>query len=342
VPLDANSGDSRMTPRRHLLASALLAGASFATAFGLPLAAHAQGAFPSKPVKIVVPFAPGGGNDVFARQLAKQMAETLGQQVIVDNRPGAGGTVGSDFAAKSAPDGYTLLLGHTGTLAINPALYPRLPYEAKTAFVAVGPLASAPLLLVVPSASPIKSVAELVSAARAKRGQLSFASSGNGTGGHLAGELLEEMAGVKLLHIPYKGTAPALTDLLGGQVDMMFSVIPPALPHVEAGKLRALAVTGAQRSGRVPQVPTVAEAGVRGYDNTLAYGLMAPRGTPDAALKVLAGAMAKAVASPAFRESLKAEGAEPLAGNAADFEALMARESQKWARLIQAAGIKVE
>jgi tripartite-type tricarboxylate transporter receptor subunit TctC len=298
--------------------------------------------FPAKPIRIVVPFAPGGGNDVFARQLATRLGETLGQQVVIDNRPGAGGTVGTDAVAKAAPDGYTLLLGHTGTLAINPALYPRLPYDARADFVAVGPLAQAPLVLVVPAGSPAQTLADLIARARAAPGKVSFASSGNGTGGHLAGELLEEMTGVKLLHVPYKGTAPALTDVLGGQVDAMFSVIPPALPHVESGKLRALAVTGARRSARLPQTPTVAEAGVKGYESTLAYGLMAPKGTPEPVLRTLATALARAVESPQLRDALRAEGAEPLAGSAADFAALMRAENEKWGRVIRAAGIKPE
>ena len=325
----------RCPPRRAAIAAVLH------LLLAAPLAVQAQ-EFPAKPVRIVVPFAPGGGNDAFARQLAIRLGETLGQQVVVDNRPGAGGTVGTDAVAKAAPDGYTLLLGHTGTLAINPALYPKLPYDAKTDFVAVGPLAQAPLVLVVPQAAPVKTLAELVARAKAAPGSVSFASSGNGTGGHLAAELLEETAGVKLLHVPYKGTAPALTDLLGGQVQAMFSVIPSALPHVEAGRLRALAVTGARRSARLPQVPTVAESGLKGYESTLAYGLMAPKGTPEPVLKTLSAALARAVDSPQLRDALRAEGAEPLAGSGVDFSALMASENAKWARVIRAGGIKAE
>ncbi|MCR5866586.1 tripartite tricarboxylate transporter substrate binding protein [Aquincola sp. J276] len=321
--------------------AAVLVAASAALAAALPLPATAQ-AWPAKPVRIIVPFAPGGGNDVFARQLATQLGTLLGVQVLVDNRPGAGGTVGTDAAAKSPADGYTLLLGHTGTLAINPVLYPKLPYDARSSFVPVAPLASAPLVLVVPSSSPIRSFADLLARAKAAPGKLAFASSGNGTGGHLAGELLEEVAGVKMLHVPYKGTAPALTDVLGGQVDLMFSVIPPALPHVDAGKLRAIGITGARRSPRLPDVATVAEAGLKGYESSLAYGLVAPRGTPDAVLKTLGDAVAKAVETPALRDAFKAEGAEPLPGTAADFQALMQSESDKWGRVIRQAGIKPE
>lgn len=323
--------------RRALLGGLVAA----AGAAWLPLPAAAQ-TWPAKPIRIVVPFAPGGGNDVFARQLATQLGTLLGVQVLVDNRPGAGGTVGTDAAAKAPADGYTLLLGHTGTLAINPVLYPRLPYDARSSFVPVAPLASAPLVLVVPAASPIRSLADLLAQAKAAPGKLAFASSGNGTGGHLAGELLEEVAGVKMLHVPYKGTAPALTDVLGGQVDLMFSVIPSALPHIDGGKLRAIGITGARRSPRLPDVPTVAEAGLKGYESSLAYGLVAPRGTPDPVLKTLGDAVAQAVDKPALRDAFKAEGAEPLTGSAADFHALMQAESDKWGRVIRQAGIRPE
>lgn len=317
-----------------------LLGAAAAAALLHTMPAAAQ-AFPSKPVRIVVPFAPGGGNDVFARQLANQLGTLLGVQVLVENRPGAGGTVGTAAAATAPADGYTLLLGHTGTLAINPVLYRKLPYD-RNAFVPVAPLAAAPLVLLVPASSPLRTVADLVARAKAAPGKLAYASSGNGTGGHLAGELFEETAGVKLLHVPYKGTAPAMTDLLGGQLDLMFGVIPPALPQIEAGKLRALAVTGPKRSPRLPQVPTVAESGLAGYESLLAYGLVAPRGTPEPVLKTLADAVAKAVEAPALRQAFEAEGAVPLPGTGASFAAQMQTESAKWGRIIDKAGIQPE
>jgi tripartite-type tricarboxylate transporter receptor subunit TctC len=298
--------------------------------------------FPARAVKIVVPFAPGGGNDVFARHLAARMSEVLGQQVIVENRAGAGGTIGSDLVAKAPADGYTLLLGHTGTLAINPALYPRLPYDAKNAFDAVGPLASAPLVLVVPAASKLQSLADIVAAAKADAGKLTFASSGSGTGGHLAGKLLEQEAGISQVHVPYRGTAPALNDVMGGQVDMMFSVIPPTMPQVEAGRLRAVAVTGRRRSERLPEVPTVAQAGIRGYESTLAYGLMAPKGTPPQVLKILADAMTASLDSPKLREAFRQEGADPMTGTAKEFENLITAEAERYGKLIREAGITVE
>jgi tripartite-type tricarboxylate transporter receptor subunit TctC len=328
--MDSRAGQDR----RRVIRLAFVAAA-------MPRLVFAQD-FPERTVKIVVPFAPGGGNDVFARHLASSMSEVLKQSVIVENRAGAGGTLGSDLVAKAKPDGYTLLLGHTGTLAINPALYPRLPYDAKNAFVAVGPLASAPLVLVVPSGGRFMSISDLVAAAKAEPGKLTYASSGSGTGGHLAAKLLEQGAGISLLHVPYRGTAPALNDLLGGQVDMMFSVIPPAMAHVESGRLRPIAVTSGRRSERMPQVPTVAEAGIAGYESTLAYGLVAPRGTPPPVLRTLGAAMAASVDSPKLRDAFRQEGAEPMSGSPAEFEALVQAESEKYGKLIQAADIKVE
>ena len=325
--------------RRAVLASAMVC--CVLAPIARPAAAQSA-SFPVKPVRIVVPFAPGGGNDVFARQLAVKLGDILKQQVLVENRPGAGGSVGTDAVAKSPADGHTLLLGHTGTLAINPALYPRLPFDVARDFVAVAPLASAPLVLVVRADAPTRDLAGLIARMKAEPGKLAVASSGNGTGGHLAAELMEEMTGAKVIHVPYKGTAPALSDVLGGQVDAMFSVIPSALPHVQAGKLRALAVTGARRSDRLPGVPTVAEAGIPGFESTLAYGLLAPAGTPESALRVLAAGVAQAVAQPELRQAFQAEGADVLAGSGADFSALMRRESERWGQLIRKAGIRAE
>ena len=308
---------------------------------GLLLAPVAQAqAYPSKPVKLVVPFAPGGGNDVFARLLGQKLSEQWKQSVVVDNRPGAGGNVGSEFAAKSAPDGYTLLLGHTGTLAINPALYARMGYDPAKDLAPIAQLATSPLVLVVAPNLKVQSVKDLI--ALAKAGDLNFASSGNGTGSHLAGELFKSMARVKLTHVPYKGTSPALTDVLGGQVQFMFSVIPAALPHIKAGKLQALAVTGATRMEMLPGIPTVAESGLPGFESTLSYGLLAPKGTPDVVLHEIQAQVAKAAASPEFRERLAADGAEPHYANGVQFAALTQREAQKWAAVIRNAGLKPE
>ncbi|HEY4374967.1 MAG TPA: tripartite tricarboxylate transporter substrate binding protein [Burkholderiales bacterium] len=325
-----------MKPMIHKAGAALACAALL-----LPAAARAAD-YPNHPVKLVVPFAPGGGNDVFARLLAQGLSVPLKQQVIVDNRPGAGGNIGSEFVAKSAPDGYTLLLGHTGTLAINPTLYAKLGYDPQKDLSPISTIASTPLVLVVAPAVKAGTVKELIAAAKAQPGQFNFASSGSGTGSHLAGELFNTMAGVKITHVPYKGTSPAVTDLLGGQVQMMFSVIPTALPYVQAGRLKALAVTGAHPLPMLPNVPTVAASGLPGFESTLSYGILAPRGTPEAVIRVLHDETAKVQASPAFREQLAREGAEVLTGSSAEFGALIHAETEKWRKVIVSSGARAE
>ena len=318
----------------RLALAALLAGA---------LVTHALAqAYPVKPVRLIVPFPPSGGNDVFARLLAIKLSEAWKQQVLVENRPGAGGNIGTEFAAHAAPDGYTLLLGHTGTLAINPALYPKPGYDPERDFVPISLLVSAPLVLVVHPGSGLRSVGDIVAQARAKPGDINYASSGNGTGSHLSGELLQALAGIRLTHVPYKGTAPAITDLIGGQVPMMFSVIPTALPQIRAGKLRAIAVTGAQRMPQMPEVPTVAESGLPEFESTLAYGILAPRGTPDAVLQAIHAQIARVTASREFHERVDFEGAVVLQGTPTEFAALIRSQSDKWGKLIRASGIKPE
>jgi tripartite-type tricarboxylate transporter receptor subunit TctC len=298
--------------------------------------------YPAKPVRLVVPFPPSGGNDVFARLLAQKLAEAWKQQVLVENRPGAGGNVGTEFAARAAPDGYTLLLGHTGTLAINPALYTKLGYDPQRDFAPIALLASAPLVLVVHPGSGFRLVGDIVTMARSKPGELNYASSGNGTGSHLSGELLQTLAGIKLTHVPYKGTSPAITDVLGGQVPMMFSVIPTALPQIRAGKLRAIAVTGARRMPQLPKVPTVAESGLPEFESTLAYGILAPRGTPEAVIEEIRTQIARIAATREWRERIEFEGAVPLEGTPAEFAVLIRAQGEKWGKLIRASGIKPE
>lgn len=313
--------------------------ASLAT-LGVP--AWAQGA---KPLKIVVPFAPGGGNDVFARQLAKSLGELRKQSVIVENKPGAGGNLGTEQVVRSAADGATLLLGHSGTVAINPALYKGLKYDPQKDLAPVAMFASSALVLVVPVSSPVKTVADLVALAKLQPGSLNYASSGSGTGGHLTGELFEQKSGVKIGHIPYKGTAPGLTDLVGGQVQMMFSVIPPALALVKSGRLRAVAVTGSQRAPSMPEVPTIAKSGVAGlsgFESTLTYGLLAPRNTPEALVKELSSQILKVAASAEFQSRLGVEGAVPLLGGPADYAGLIKTESAKWAEIVKLSGATVE
>jgi len=313
--------------------------ASLASA-GLP--AFAQD---SKPIKIVVPFAPGGGNDVFARQMAKSLGELRKQSVIVDNKPGAGGNVGTEQVVRSAPDGTTLLLGHSGTVSINPALYKQLKFDARKDLAPVAMFASSALVLVVPASSPVKTVADLVALAKAQPGGLNYASSGSGTGGHLTGELFGQKSGAKVSHIPYKGTAPGLTDLVGGQVQMMFSVIPPALALVQSGRLRAVAVTGSRRLPSLPDVPTVAESGVAGlagFESTLTYGILAPRNTPPAVVNELAGQMLKVAATADFQSRLGVEGAVPLLGGPAEYAALIRKESAQWADIVKVSGATAE
>ena len=308
-------------------------------AAGLP--AWAQ----DKPIKIVVPFAPGGGNDVFARQMAKSLGELRKQSVIVDNKPGAGGNVGTEQVVRSAADGTTLLLGHSGTVSINPALYKQLKFDARKDLAPVAMFASSALVLVVPASSPVKTVADLVALAKAQPGSLNYASSGSGTGGHLTGELFGQKSGAKVSHIPYKGTAPGLTDLVGGQVQMMFSVIPPALALVQSGRLRAVAVTGSRRLPSLPDVPTVAESGVAGlagFESTLTYGILAPRNTPPAVVNELAGQMLKVAATADFQSRLGVEGAVPLLGGPAEYAALIRKESAQWADIVKVSGATAE
>jgi tripartite-type tricarboxylate transporter receptor subunit TctC len=324
-----------MAATRRLLLLGSLAAA------GLPAWSQAD----AKPIRIVVPFAPGGGNDVFARQMAKSLGELRKQSVIVDNKPGAGGNLGSEQVVRSTPDGSTLLLGHTGTVSINPALYKGLKFDARKDLAPVAMFASSALVLVVPASSKIRTVADLVAAVKAQPGTINYASSGSGTGGHLTGELFAQKTGVKIDHIPYKGTNPALTDLAGGQVQMMFSVIPPALALVKGGRLRAIAVTGAKRLPSLPDVPTMAESGVpglAGFESTLTYGILAPRGTPEAFVKELSAQMLKVAATPEFQSRLDVEGAVPLLGGSADYAALIAKESAKWAEIVKVSGATAE
>src|SRR5262252_5426514 len=308
---------------------------------GLLLAfpAHAQN-YPAKPVHLVVPFPPSGGNDVFARVIAQKLGEAWKQQVIVENRPGAGGSVGTEYVAKAPADGYTLLLGHTGTLAINPALYPKIGYDTLRDFAPISMLASAPLVLVVNPKSSIRTVRDLLAQAKANPEKLTIASSGNGTGSHLTAELLQNMGGIKLTHVPYKGTSPAITDVLGGQVQLMFSVLPPALAHINTGRLRPIAVTSAERMPQLPQVPTVAESGLRDFESTLAYGILAPNGTPAAVITEIHRQLARITAERDYLVRVDFEGAVALEGTPSEFAALIKTQGDKWGKLIRVAGIR--
>ncbi|MGZ5272263.1 MAG: tripartite tricarboxylate transporter substrate binding protein [Ramlibacter sp.] len=303
------------------------------------LAASAQAVWPTKPIRIVVTFTPGGAPDTLARILAEKWT-ALGQPVTVDNKPGAGGNIGADFVAKSAPDGATLVVGTVGTHAINPALYANMPYNAQRDFTPVAFLASTPNLLVVNNSVPARTVPELI--ALAKKQPLTFGSSGSGTSIHLSGELFNTMAGVKMQHIPYKGRAAAIPDLLGGRITMIFDNMPSALPLVKSGELRAIAVTSAQRSPAAPQIPTVAESGLPGFEATSWFALFAPAGLPrDVQMKINAET-ARVLAMPDVKEKLATLGLEPNPGTPEQLSAFMQTELTKWAKVVKESGAKAD
>lgn len=310
------------------------------------LAATAAGAaaadYPSKPIRLVVPFAPGGTTDFLARTIGQKLGTNLGVSVVVENRPGAGGNIGSDNVAKSEPDGYSLLLGTVGTHSINPSLYRKMPYDHVKDFAPITRVAVVPNLLVAHPGVPAKSVKELIALAKSKPGNLSFASSGNGSSVHLSGELFKSMAGVDLLHVPYKGSGPAITDLVGGQVNLMFDNMPSVMPHVKAGRLQPIAVTTAKRSPALPNVPTIAEAGVPGYESTAWFGLWAPAGTPPAVLSKLHAEVAKVLKSPDVVERLSSQGAEPVIDTPEQFAAYIKAETAKWAKVVKESGAQVD
>jgi tripartite-type tricarboxylate transporter receptor subunit TctC len=303
------------------------------------LPAHAQD-YPSRAITLVVPYAAGGGNDAMARIVADHMSKTLGQQIVIENRGGAGGTIATRAVAKSAPDGYTLVLGGTGTLAINPTLYANVGYDPRKDFAPVGLIATSALVVLVHPGVAAKSIKELIALARKQPGKLNYASAGPGSGIHLGTELLASMAGIKLTHIPYRGSAPALNDLLGGHVDIYFSSLPPAVGIAAEGKVRALAVTGPQRSHVFPDLPTVAEAGLPGYEAVLHYGIAAPAGTPGPIVDKLNAALREALASPETKALLIATGAEPMPSTPAEYAADIDREETKWSQIVREVGVK--
>jgi tripartite-type tricarboxylate transporter receptor subunit TctC len=291
-------------------------------------------AYPEKLVRIVVPFAPGGGTDLIARTLGTGMSQELGQSVIIENKPGGGTIIGTDAVAKSAPDGYTLLVA-TFAHAVNPGLQPKLPYATDKAFAPVVLIGRSPNVLVVKSDSPYKTVQDVIAAAKAKPGKLNFASQGNGTSAHLAGELFKNLARVDLTHVPYKGAGPALTDLLGGQVDLMFGTAAAVTPFLQSGKLRALGVTTAERSPAFPNVPTIAESGVAGYAAESWYGLYAPAGTPPDVIAKLNAAAKKAVQGETFRKRAQDEGLIISAGAPAELDTYVRGEEARWKKIVK-------
>jgi tripartite-type tricarboxylate transporter receptor subunit TctC len=307
---------------------------------GLALGAAAQD-YPSHPVRIIVPFAAGGPADVYARFIATRLSEALGQGFIVDDRPGAGSVIGTDAAAKSAPDGYTLLLmsnAHT----VNESLIANKPFQLMRDFVPVAPINYSDLVLVTRGDLPVASLAQLIALAKSKPGALTYASSGPGTPYHMAGELFKAMAGVSILHIPYRGSAGARTDVLGGQVDMMFDAVPTMSEHVRSGKVKAMATTGLTRSPVMPEVPTVAEAGVPKYEATIWLGLMAPKGTPPAIVERLNAEVGKIVANPETARAWKTQGATPMKMSVPEFTRYLNDDIAKWARIVKISGAKAD
>ena len=297
--------------------------------------------YPDRPLRLIVPFPPGGGNDILARAVGQRLAESIGQQVIVDNRGGAGGMVGGQIAATSDPNGYTLFLGSLGSLAHNPALRPNNPYDPPRDFAAVSLLATSAFILVAHPTAPA-SVKELIAVARAKPGALNYGSAGTGSSLHLTGELFKHTTGLNIVHVAYKGTAPAITELIAGQVQIMFSTMPPPLPHVKSGKLRALGVTSAKRAKVVPDTPTIAEAGVAGFDVENWQGIVAPAKTPAAIVERLRREIEKVLAQPAMISVLGTQGLDVASGTPAQFDKLIRAEIDKWRKLVQAANIRVE
>jgi len=313
-----------------------------ALVFALTGAPAAQD-YPARPITLVVPYAAGGGNDVMARIVAEKMSKSLGQQIVIENKGGAGGSIATRQVAKAAPDGYTLGLGGTGTLAINPTLYPNAGYDPRKDFAPVGLIATSALVVLVNNDVPAKTIPELIALAKKEPGKLNYASAGVGSGIHLGAELFATMAGIKLTHIPYKGSSPALTDLLGGHVAIYFSSLPPAIALIREGKVRALGVTGPKRSPLLPELPTVAEAGpLPGYEAVLHYGIVAPAGTPQPVIEKLASAMKAAMAESDVRERIAADGAEVMAMTPAEYAADIDAEETKWSAIVKLSGAKVE
>ena len=309
--------------------------------FALTLDAAAQG-YPAKPIRLIVPFPPGGSADILARAIGQKAGEGLGQTLVVENRPGAGTAIGAEALARSAPDGYAVMIGTVSSHAINPALNPKLPFDPVKDFTAVSLVATIPFAMIVHPSVQAKNVQEFVALARAKPGSFNYSSAGNGTSNHLAGELFKSMAGIDIVHIPYKGSAPALNDLVAGQVALMFDLVLTAAPHVKSGAARGLAVTGAQRSSVLPELPTVAESGLPGYEVSAWFGIFAPAGVPEPVVQRLNAEFVKALRDSDLRQRLASQGAEPLTSTPAEFAAYLRSEIDKWGKVVKAAGMKVD
>ena len=328
------------TTRRFALSAAACTALAGAGLLGSG-AAMAQ-AYPSKPVTIVVPFAAGGTTDILARIIGQALTAELGQSVVVDNRAGAGGNIGGQAAAKATPDGHTLFMGTVGTHAINASLYKKMPFDPVKDFAPLTRVANVPNLLVANPAQPYKSVKDLIAYAKANPGKVNFGSSGNGSSIHLSGELFKSLAKVDMQHVPYKGSAPAVTDLLGNQIGIMFDNMPSAIQHVRSGKLAPLAVTTAKRSPELPNVPTIAEAGVPGYEATSWFGMFAPAGTPAPVLAKLNAAIVKVLAQPDVKKKINEQGAEVYSETPEQFAAFIQAESVKWGKVVKESGASLD
>jgi tripartite-type tricarboxylate transporter receptor subunit TctC len=323
----------------HRIAALVLALATLGTG-----AAFAQGAanYPNKPIRVVVPFTAAGTTDLLARAVGIEMQKAWGQTVVVENRPGAGGNLGSDVVAKAAPDGYTLLVGAVSPQAINVTLYPKLPYDVMRDFAHITLIAAVPNVLEVNPSVPVKTVKELIALAKSRPGKLTYASSGSGTSIHLSAELFKTMADVDMLHIPYKGSGPAVTDLIGGQVNLMFDNLPSSISQIKAGKLRAIAVTTLKRSPALPDVPTIAESGLPGYDASSWFGMHAPAGTPKDIIMKIHGVVTKSLHTPEMTERLATQGAQAVGNTPEEFTEFLRAEIAKWAKVVKASGARVE
>ncbi len=318
---------------RQVLAGIALSCAVF------PVAAQT---YPAKPIRLIVPFPPGGGTDALAREAANQVSATKGWTIVTENRPGAGGNLGVDAVAKSPADGYTLVIGQTSNLAINPTLYSRLPYDPEKDLTPVGLVASAPLVLVVSASSPYKTLADVIAAAKAEPGKLNYASSGNGTVAHLATEQFQKAAGVQFMHIPYKGAAQGANDLIGGQIEMYMSSVPTLIGHIRSGRMRAIAVTSLARTDDLPEVPTLAESGYKDFEAVTWFGLAGPAGMPKEAVEQLNAAFNAALQTPAIQQKFKTQGAQALTSTPEAFGELIHSDRIRWGRIVKESGVRID
>ena len=331
----------RESGRLHGYFSSLALLAALAVPYCASTSAVAQ-TYPVKPIRLVLPYPPGGGSDTIGRPLAQKMSEGLGQQVVVENRGGAGGNIGMEAVARSAPDGYTIVLALTAQLAVNPALFSKVPYDPLRDYAPITLLGSGGYILVVHPSLPVRTVKELIALAKTRPGQIAYSSSGNGSGGHLAAELLNSMAGIKMLHVPYKGGGPALMDLIAGQVQVLFSTQLASWPHVQSGRIRALASSIAKRPASLPDLPTVAEAGVPGFDAGVWYGVLAPAGTPRDIVMRLNGEIARVLNQPDYRNLLVNNTIEPIGSPPEELSRYIKSELVKWAKVVKDAHVHVD